>query len=149
MIYKLSIFIIIGCLAGLFIAAHVSPAPENLGINGGKLSLCPDSPNCVSSQESRGSHSVPPIKASGTTDQVMTKIQTGITAMGGKIITRNGPYLHAEFRSKWIRYVDDLECIFDESAGKIDIRSASRLGYSDLEVNRKRVEELRRLIGDE
>ncbi|HAS89696.1 MAG TPA: DUF1499 domain-containing protein [Desulfovibrio sp.] len=149
MIYKLSIFIVIGCVAGLFIAAHFSSPPENLGINGGKLSLCPDSPNCVSSQGNIGSHSIPPIKAGGTTDQVMTKIQTSITAMGGTIIARNGPYLHAEFKSKWIRFVDDLECIFDESSGKIDIRSASRLGYSDLGVNRKRVEELRRLIGNE
>lgn len=146
MIYKLTTFIIIGCAAGLFIAAHFSSPPENLGVNGGRLSPCPDSPNCVSSQESVGSHAIAPIKASGTTDQAMDKLQKSITAMGGKIITRNGPYLHAEFRSKWIRFVDDLECLFDESAGKIDVRSASRLGYSDLGVNRKRVEELRRLI---
>lgn len=66
--------------------------------------------------------------------------------MGGKIISRSGPYLHAEFRSKWFRFVDDLECIYNEAEGKIDIRSAARLGYSDFGENRKRVENLRRLF---
>ena len=69
--------------------------------------------------------------------------------MGGKITSRSGPYLHAEFRSKWFRFVDDLECIYDEAERKIDVRSAARLGYSDFGVNKKRIDELRKLFEEE
>ncbi|WP_321402328.1 DUF1499 domain-containing protein [Maridesulfovibrio sp.] len=143
MIYKLTALFIIVCTAGLFTAAHFSSPPENLGINGGKLSPCPNSPNCVSSQENDKAHTVQSIKASGTNKQVIKKLRACIKQMGGKIVSRSGPYLHAEFRSRWFRFVDDLECIYDEAEGRIELRSAARLGYSDFGVNKKRVEELR------
>ena len=146
MIYKLSVLIIIVFIAGLFIAAHFSSPPKNLGMTGGKLSSCPDSPNCVSSQESNKTHGIMPIEASGTNSQIMQKLKSCIREMGGVIVSNNGPYLHAEFKSKFFRFVDDLECVYDEVEKKVEIRSASRLGYSDLGVNRKRVEELRRLF---
>ncbi|NDV22768.1 DUF1499 domain-containing protein [Desulfovibrio sp. JC022] len=149
MIYKLTVLIVIICAAALFTAAHFSSPPENLGITGGNLSLCPNSPNCVSSQENDKEHTIQSFKASGSNKQVMKKLRTCIKQMGGKITTRSGPYLHAEFRSKWFRFVDDLECIYNEAEGKIDIRSAARLGYSDFGVNKKRVEELRRLFEQE
>ena len=118
-------------------------------MNGGNLSPCPDSPNCVSSQETNASHTTQAFKASGTNKEVMKKLRACIKKMGGKIITRTGPYLHAEFRSKWFRFADDLECIYNEAEEKVDVRSAARLGYSDFGVNKKRVEELRRLFEKE
>ncbi|NDV25737.1 DUF1499 domain-containing protein [Desulfovibrio sp. JC010] len=146
MIYKLSALIVIVCIAALFTAAHFSSLPQNIGITGGKLSPCPDSPNCVSSQENDQKHATPAIKASGPSKQVMKNLRKCVRKMGGKIKTPKGPYLHAEFRSKLFRFVDDLECVYDEVEGKIEVRSAARLGYSDFGVNRKRVEELRRLF---
>jgi len=148
MIYKLIFLLIIVSIAGLFTTAHFSSPPKNLGINGGNLSSCPDSPNCVSSQASDEKHMVQPFKADGPTVQVMANRKACIKKMDGNIIASNGPYLHAEFRSKWFRFVDDLECVYDEAEGKIDIRSAARLGYSDFGVNRKRVEKLRRLFAE-
>ncbi|TIH15698.1 DUF1499 domain-containing protein [Marinifilum sp. JC120] len=149
MIYKLTALIVIICAAALFTAAHFSSPPENLGITGGNLSPCPNSPNCVSSQETNKDHKIQSLKASGSNKTVMKKLRSCIRKMGGKITTRSGPYLHAEFRSKWFRFVDDLECIYDEAEGKIDVRSAARLGYSDFGVNKKRLEELRKLFEKE
>jgi len=68
------------------------------------------------------------------------------TMFGGKVIKIDGNYLHAEFTSRVMRFVDDMECFYDEPAGVIQIRSASRVGYSDFDANRKRVEVLREIF---
>jgi uncharacterized protein (DUF1499 family) len=47
-----------------------------------------------------------------------------------------------------MRFVDDVEFLFDDTNKKIHVRSASRVGYSDMGVNRKRVEELRKLLNE-
>jgi uncharacterized protein (DUF1499 family) len=54
-----------------------------------------------------------------------------------------GNYLHVEMRSLMFRFVDDVEFSLAASAGLIHVRSASRVGYSDFGVNRKRVERIR------
>jgi uncharacterized protein (DUF1499 family) len=63
------------------------------------------------------------------------------------VISEEGDYLYAEYRSALMGYVDDVELLFDEKARLVHVRSASRLGRSDFGVNRKRIEELRGLIG--
>ena len=60
------------------------------------------------------------------------------------IVSEKQNYLYAEFRSKLLGYVDDVEFFFDGNA--IQVRSASRLGRRDFNVNRNRVEQLRALI---
>jgi len=63
-------------------------------------------------------------------------------------VKETSDYLHAECRSAWFGFVDDLELHLRPSEASIAVRSASRLGYSDLGVNRRRVEDLRAsLIG--
>ena len=52
--------------------------------------------------------------------------------------------LHAEATSFLFRFVDDIELYFPVSEKVIHVRSASRAGYSDLGVNRTRVEEIRK-----
>jgi uncharacterized protein (DUF1499 family) len=66
--------------------------------------------------------------------------------MGGKIITDDGGYLHATFTSRIFRFVDDLELRLDGENGIIHLRSASRTGYSDFGVNRKRAEQFQALF---
>jgi uncharacterized protein (DUF1499 family) len=61
-----------------------------------------------------------------------------------RIVTAQGNYIHAEVRSPVFRFVDDIEFLIDERRGNIHVRSASRTGYFDFGVNRKRVEEIRR-----
>jgi uncharacterized protein (DUF1499 family) len=60
------------------------------------------------------------------------------------IVSQRENYLYAEFRTKLLRYVDDVELFFDGRV--VQVRSCSRLGRRDFGVNRRRVEELRRLI---
>ena len=62
------------------------------------------------------------------------------------VIEAQGNYLYAEYRTKLMRYVDDLELYYDEKQGVAHVRSASRLGRRDFGVNRNRVEALRRII---
>ena len=115
--------------------------PEYLGVKDGRLARCKRTPNCVSSQAdpADGEHYIAPL--AGT----MEDVRRAVRALPRTTILRDdGNYLYAEFRSKLLGFVDDVEFYFDGSA--IQVRSASRLGRRDFGVNRKRVEELRRLI---
>jgi uncharacterized protein (DUF1499 family) len=123
--------------------------PDNLGARGGRLPLCKRSPNCVSSQADRSDaeHYIEPIRFKGTTVQAMVAAKRAVELMERSTIVREeSGYLYAEFRSKLLGYVDDLELVFDANAGVLHVRSASRLGRRDFGVNRARVERLRRLI---
>ena len=118
--------------------------PANLGARDGKLPPCPASPNCVSSQSTDREHAVEPLRYSGTASEAMAALDTIISGMKrARVVTRTGSYLHAEFTSALFRFVDDLEFLLDERAAVIHVRSASRVGHSDLGVNRKRVEDIR------
>ena len=64
-----------------------------------------------------------------------------------RITEATSTYIHAEFTSLVFRFVDDLELLLDSEAGVIHVRSASRVGRSDLGANRRRVEDLRRRLG--
>ena len=123
--------------------------PHNLGITDGKLSPCPDSPNCVSSQSSDKKHFIEPVRYEGTKRRAMERLIEVIQGMKRcRIITMDDHYIHAEFTSAFFRFVDDVEFYFDSKAKVIHMRSASRIGYSDFGVNRKRVEKLRSLFND-
>jgi uncharacterized protein (DUF1499 family) len=80
----------------------------------------------------------------GETAVAQEKIRTLIQAMPNSTLITNQPgYIHAEFRSPTMGFIDDIEFYFDENAGLIQFRSASRLGYGDMGVNRNRMEEIR------
>jgi len=118
--------------------------PASLGIKDGKLAPCPSTPNCVSSQRTDREHAVEPLSFPGTVAEAHAGIKKIILSMKrSRIITETDSYIHAEFTSAVFRFVDDVEFQFDESTKVIHVRSASRLGSSDLGVNRKRVEDIR------
>jgi len=120
--------------------------PANLGTHDGKLAPCPSSPNCVSSQSPDDAHRIAPLTYSGRAADAMKKLTAIIqTFPRTSVITVSDSYLHAEFTSAIFRFVDDMEFLVDDTVKVIHVRSASRMGYSDLGVNRKRVEEIRRL----
>lgn len=145
---KYLIVLIAICTALLFTLMGCSgKSPDNLGLKNGRFAICPDTDNCVSSQAEDEKHTIAPLKAHGTSEVVMTDLSAAIENMfGSKIVRINGNYLHAEFTTRVFRFVDDLECYYDEDKGVVEVRSASRIGYSDLNANRERVEELRRLF---
>lgn len=120
--------------------------PQNLGVKNGKLAACPDSPNCVCSQapESDSIHYIAPIAYSGRAIQAFSKLKETIEALPRtEMITISGNYLYAEFTTPLMGYVDDVEFYVDGRQNVIHVRSASRLGKSDLGVNRKRIETIR------
>jgi uncharacterized protein (DUF1499 family) len=119
--------------------------PANLGVTSGRLAPCKRTPNCVSSQAdpADSEHYIAPL----TSTIGIPKLRGLVESMpGATIITEQGNYLYAEFRSRLLGFVDDLELHRDEQHNLIHIRSASRLGRRDFGVNRKRVEALRALI---
>jgi len=122
--------------------------PAGLGLKQGRLAPCPTSPNCVSSQSEDERHRMDPIPYRGSLDEARERIRGIVLSMPrAKIVQDNGDYLHAEFRSRLWRFVDDVEFAFDDTGKLIHFRSASRVGHSDLGVNRKRMETIRRQFG--
>ena len=130
--------------------------PE-LGIEKGKLAQCPSTPNCVSSQAKNKQHYIEPIVVKGTAAEVKNRLLNVLNQQQGiKIIVDDVNYVRATFTSKVFRFVDDTEFYFpnitleeitspDKTSKEIIIhmRSASRVGYSDLGANRKRLERIR------
>lgn len=118
--------------------------PTNLGVQSGKLAPCPKTPNCVSSQSQDPQHRIEPLSYNSTPTEAMAKLKIVIENQERtKIITETENYLYAEFTSALMGFVDDVEFLLDDSNKVIHIRSASRLGKSDLGVNRKRIETIR------
>ena len=113
--------------------------PSNLGVKDGKLAACPGTPNCVNSQSDDPQSKIEPLPAKS-----IAEIKNVVENMEKTtIIEETDNYLYAEFKSKLMGYVDDVEFYLDPQANAVQVRSASRLGKSDLGVNRKRVEEIR------
>ena len=119
--------------------------PTNLGVKDGRFAPCKRSPNCVSSQADPADreHYIAPIPFRGS----MAHLRRAVESMErSTVISATGNYLYAEYRTRLLRYVDDLELFYDERAGVVHVRSASRLGRRDFGVNRKRVEALRSIV---
>tara|TARA_R110002049_G_scaffold22203_4_gene79883 strand:- start:67 stop:507 length:441 start_codon:yes stop_codon:yes gene_type:complete len=118
--------------------------PKNLGVSEGKLLACPDKPNCVVSFDYESSDNfLEPIKSEEDPKRIKDKI-LGIVSKNSsaKIVEQKDDYLRAEYTSGIFKFVDDVEFWFGEP-GLVHFRSASRLGYSDLGVNKDRIEAIR------
>ncbi|OIP76781.1 MAG: hypothetical protein AUK48_05305 [Oscillatoriales cyanobacterium CG2_30_44_21] len=122
--------------------------PSNLGLTAdGKLLSCPASPNCVSSQDTDAEHQIAPLTYTGDPTEAIANLKSVISKMPrAKVITADSNYIYAEFTSALMGYVDDVEFYLNAEKGTIDVRSASRLGQSDLGVNRDRVETIRKMF---
>jgi uncharacterized protein (DUF1499 family) len=119
--------------------------PSNLGVKDGRLSPCPKSPNCVVSQgQEDAEHAIAPLQYTNDRSTAMARLVELIQAMPrAEIIQQTDDYLYAEFTSQLMGFVDDVEFYFPPSDSVIHMRSASRLGESDLGVNRQRIEAIR------
>ena len=118
--------------------------PTNLGVKDGKLFPCPSTPNCVCSQDPDEAHQIAPLTYSGTPEAALAQLKDIIQSMErAQIITEANDYVYAEFTSRLMGFVDDVEFYLDSAAQVIHVRAAARLGQSDLGVNRKRVETIR------
>jgi uncharacterized protein (DUF1499 family) len=116
--------------------------PSNLGVHDGRLASCPSTPNCVSSQSTEPGSQIAPLKFLG--DKTIAQIKAAVLAQpGSAIISETENYLYAEFTSSLMGFVDDVEFSVNSADQTVQVRSASRLGESDLGVNRQRIESLR------
>ena len=104
------------------------------------LAPCPDTPNCVSTEATRASQRVPTVPFTDAPAAALSRAKAALLAEARTTLTieREG-YLHAECRSLVFRFVDDVDIVVDPVAHVYRFRSASRVGRSDLGVNRKRI----------
>ena len=117
--------------------------PHNIGLKNNMLLPCPRSPNCVLSQASDAKHKIKPIYYSTSVEMAKEILnQVILSIRDAQIITQNEVYWHVKFTTRWLGFIDDVEFYFLESEPLIHLRSASRSGYWDLGVNRKRVERI-------
>jgi uncharacterized protein (DUF1499 family) len=140
-------------LAGLGLSSR-RKGPGVAGAGAGRLAPCPGSPNCVASSEAAGgaagtdaagAQAMAPLRYDGAQADAQRRLLDVLHDMpGATVVAEDGPYLHAEFRSRGFGFVDDVEFLFDDAAKRIDFRSASRVGHSDFGANRARMTEIAR-----
>lgn len=135
-------------LCSLLSAAGCSGTrPPNVNQPMVPLAPCPHSPNCISSLSHSQAHTIDPLHYQGTQLQAQQRLLAVIEAYPrSRLITVTQHYIYAEFSSAVFGFVDDVEFRFRFDAAVIDVRSASRLGYSDFGANRKRIETLRQQL---
>lgn len=136
----------------LTLALGVGPAfAQSIGVRDGRLQPPSLTPNSVSSQAAlypehpqRSSADIEPLRFKGSGAEAVRQLAELVRSTpGATVITQTPGYLHAEMRTRWLKFTDDLELLLDEPSSVIHVRSASRLGLLDLGANRKRVELLR------
>ena len=111
------------------------------------LAPCPKAPNCVSSQATDARDLVDPLRVPVSPDIAWSRLKALVGSLARtRIVEQSEHYLRAEVRSRLFRFVDDLEFLALPAEGLIHVRSASRVGYSDLGVNRRRVERIRKKL---
>ena len=142
----LSIFF--GLIITLSIAI-ASPAIAATGLSDGHLQPCPESPNCVISQDGDEKHSIEPIAYNGDRNEVKSALLKVLSVVPRtEVIEDTEDYIRAESTSRLFKFVDDVEFYFPEEENVIQVRSASRVGESDLGVNRRRIEQIRLALAD-
>lgn len=125
--------------------------PDDLGVHDGRLKPPAPTPNSVSSQTAlypehpqKDYATIAPIKIDRSGEVMLAKIKTIVaTTPGAQIVESTPDYLYAQFTTPILKFVDDVEFWLDPGMNVIHVRSASRLGKSDLGVNRRRIETIR------
>ncbi|WP_299262699.1 DUF1499 domain-containing protein [uncultured Psychrosphaera sp.] len=121
------------------VLGQMSKTGGALGLQDGKLAKCSSKPNCASSEYIEDvEHFVAGLDIA--MPHSIPKIESVITEMGGVIVNKNDDYVSATFTSATFGFVDDFEVRVDVEQKRLHFRSASRVGYSDRGVNKKRVE---------
>src|SRR5687768_8845261 len=137
-LYTLLALVLIPCM--LLAIMSFTARTVKTGLVANKLRPCPDSPNCVVSENETAASRVEPLLFEGAPEQAWAVLRQVVTQNGGTIQQDQDGYLWTTFTSRIFRFVDDVEFRLDAARGVIHLRSASRVGHSDLGVNRKRVE---------
>ena len=136
--------VLLFCWIAIIVVNVMSKPATTLGVQDGMLAPCPDSPNCVSTQAEDDGHAIEPIQFICSSDAALKYAKEALLSMPRVALVEEGPnYLRATATPLLMRYVDDMEIYCDSSSQVLHFRSASRLGYSDMGANRKRMEAFR------
>jgi uncharacterized protein (DUF1499 family) len=140
-IFTILVVISLIVLARFYMLGNTSKTGKAPGLVSGRLSACPDKPNCVSSEIADDhSHYISPLRyPASMSEETMDLIKEVLQEVGGEITAEEGAYISATFTSAFFGFVDDVECRNDKANHTIHLRSASRVGHSDFGTNRKRV----------
>ena len=128
----------------VFVLSALLGAPgEVLGVTKGKLAPCPDSPNCVSTQSEGKRHAMEPLPYLQTREASRERILSILKDMRRmEIVKLTESTIHVEFRTALWKFVDDVVFFLDDKERVVHFRSASRVGYYDFGVNRRRMKEI-------
>jgi uncharacterized protein (DUF1499 family) len=131
-------------LIGVFMISGVSVSKADNGSTAkGNLPPCPDSPNCVSTKSAHDKRAMEPLPFLKTREDTREKIINILEGMKRtKIVTSTASHIIAECRTALFRFVDDVEFYLDDTEGLVHFRSASRVGYYDFGLNRRRMKEI-------
>jgi uncharacterized protein (DUF1499 family) len=147
LVVLIALSLAIGAPMGLFSGPFSGTRPDYLGVRDGRLAPPKPTPNNVNSQVDKKAdprHYIEPLRYSGDVAQAWAALRRIVEGMKRVAVVKAEPnYLYAEFTSKLMGFVDDTEFYLDEKAGVIHVRSASRLGRGDHNVNRERIEYIR------
>jgi uncharacterized protein (DUF1499 family) len=129
---------------GMAFRSALAARPQRFDTAMREITPCQAAQNCVSSHSTDDLHRVDPLRFAGSPEAAFQTLRNLVEGLPRtRIVTAEDTYLHAQCTSRIFRFVDDLELLLDREAGVVHVRSASRIGFSDLGVNRRRVENLR------
>ncbi len=136
------------------LGAFGGKTPANLGVRDGKLKPPSKTPNSVSSQADlwpqhpmQDDARIEPLPVRGNGPATLARIRQIVEAMpGAQVVQSRDDYLHVQFTTRWMKFVDDAEFWFDPGAGMVQVRSASRVGRKDFGVNRARIDAIRQAL---
>ena len=112
-----------------------------------RFAPCPDSPNCVSTQATDPAKRMPALAFDGEAGAARSAILEALAETPrARVVKADEDYIHAEFTTLVFRFVDDVEFLIDRAGKRVDFRSASRVGHSDLGTNRRRMRKLCRRL---
>ena len=143
--------VVVGAIGAGQLGLFQSSAPTDIGVRDGRLKPPSSTDNSVTSQAAlypdhpqRSYSTIAPLALRGDGSATLAKIKTIVEAMpGARVVSSTPDYIYAQYTTQLMKYVDDVEFWFDPAAYVVQVRSASRVGKSDLGVNRKRVEAVR------
>nr|WP_157229449.1 DUF1499 domain-containing protein [Rivularia sp. PCC 7116] len=147
----MSRFISIFCVLFLSLASLLifPNATLAVGISENHLDFCPASPNCVVSQNGDEKHAIKPIPYHVDRDKAKETLLKVLTVVPRtEVVEQQDNYIHALSKSRIFKFTDDVEFYFPTDENVIHVRSASRVGESDLGVNRRRIEQIRLAMQD-
>jgi uncharacterized protein (DUF1499 family) len=148
-LWNITVVVLLTLTSSLILPAATWANSSGLGVKLGHLSACPVSDNCVVSQDADAKHTIEPIAYHVDRDKARETLLKVLTVVPRtEVLEEKENYIYAISKSRIFKFVDDVEFYLPPNESVIHMRSASRVGESDLGVNRRRLEQIRLALKD-